>query len=340
MSESFVTPTDRLNGPSLVHVQFPNNSQQVLQILTTYRFAISDHYRSARLPPNVARFHQYLKCENAPLVHFMDAFHFVNAHCVINLNRNPTDEEYNSFNVLRQMPWSKQPSATLRIARENPATRKTHTSTKRAPQCIVQEARNTLRSGKQNSCRLNRAPRRAAQLRPEEWYSSAAHLAVADGDPHGELGRSGAAGLLRHCGGGPGDPMPGRSPPRAAWARERGVERRRGEGDVVVVAVRERQRRRREEEVERGGGREHLEAVGDSSGGGQGGGAGWGEGRWAGKGRKEGGGSPLGRREGGDAPTNLITFSLSPACPPPPRPRVLASDCWGFGMQCNRSNLG
>lgn len=162
MSESFVTPTDRLNGPSLVHVQFPNNSQQVLQILTTYRFAISDHYRSARLPPNVARFHQYLKCENAPLVHFMDAFHFVNAHCVINLNRNPTDEEYNSFNELRQMSWSKQPSATLRIARENPATRKTHTSTKRAPQCIVQEARNTLRSGKQNSCRLNRAPRRAA----------------------------------------------------------------------------------------------------------------------------------------------------------------------------------
>lgn len=37
----------------------------------------------------------------------------------------------------------------------------------------------------------------------------------------------------------------------------------------------------------------------------------------------------------GDAPTNLITFSLSPVCPPPPRPRVLASDCWGFGMQCN-----
>jgi hypothetical protein len=95
MSESFVTPTDRLNGPSLVHVQFPNNSQQVLQILTTYCFAISDHYRSARLPPNVARFHQYLKCENTPLVHFMDALHFVNAHCVINLNRNPTDEEYN-----------------------------------------------------------------------------------------------------------------------------------------------------------------------------------------------------------------------------------------------------
>lgn len=48
------------------------------------------------------------------------------------------------------------------------------------------------------------------------------------------------------------------------------MERRRGEGDVVVVVVRGRQRRRREEEVERGGGREHLEAVGDSSGGGQG----------------------------------------------------------------------
>jgi hypothetical protein len=93
-----------------------------------------------------------------------------------------------------------------------------------------------------------------------------AHLAVADGDPDGELGRSGAARLLRDRGGRHGDDMPlrRRPPPRAAararGARERGVERRRGvllrEREREVAAVR---RWRREEEVERGGSREHLE---------------------------------------------------------------------------------
>lgn len=125
---------------------------------------------------------------------------------------------------------------------------------------------------------MSRAPRNIPQpskKKKRSESSSAAHLAVANGDPHGELGRSGATGLLRHCGGGPGDamPWPGRSPPRAARARERGVERRRGEGDVVVLVLVRRRRRRREEEVERGGAREHLEV--DVGGGGGGGATAW-----------------------------------------------------------------
>jgi hypothetical protein len=113
-------------------------SQQVSSahyILTTYRFAIGDHYRSARLPPNVARFHQYLKGENTP------SLHFGNARAVPSINRNPADEEYKNFNVLRQMPWANSQAqwvfftieTTLGIATQT----HTHTQAQRVRQCTV-----------------------------------------------------------------------------------------------------------------------------------------------------------------------------------------------------------
>jgi hypothetical protein len=109
--------------------------------------------------------------------------------------------------------------------------------------------------------------------------------------------------------------MPGRPPPRAAGARERGVERRRGEGDVVVVEV-VRRRRRREEEVESSGAREHLEV--DVGGGG-------GATAWNGNGA-------------GDerVATRPRTLSLSRSLLPFRRvgfcQDFAPSACWGFGM--------
>lgn len=291
------------------------SSQQVSSahyILTTYRFAVGDHYRSARLPPNVARFHQYLKGQNTP------SLHFGNARAVPSINRNPADEEYKNFNVLRQMPWANSQAQwvffTIETTLGSATQTHTHTSTTRA----AMHCANTLRRNRadaQNSRRMSRAPRHSSQLRGKSDSSSAAHLAVADRDPHGELGRSGAAGLLRHCGGGPSNPMPGRPPPRAAGARERGVERRRGEGDVVVVEV-VRRRRRREEEVESSGAREHLEV--DVGGGG-------GATAWNGNGA-------------GDerVATRPRTLSLSRSLLPFRRvgfcQDFAPSACWGFGM--------
>ena len=153
---------------------------------------------------------------------------------------------------------NKRSKTTLRVARANPATTSAtmhcawpHSDTTAAIRDAWTEHRATVQRSGGNLQFIG------------------AHLAVADGDPHGELGRAGAARLLRDGGGGPGDPMPlrQRPPPRAARARGAGVEQRRGvrrEREREVPAVR---RRRREEEVERGGAREHLERGGGGGGG-------------------------------------------------------------------------
>jgi hypothetical protein len=107
-----------------------------------------------------------------------------------------------------------------------------------------------------------------------EVFVQMAHLAVADGDPYGELGRARATRLRlrRRCDRGPSTYM---IPPRAA-ARTRSVRGgvREREGEVVAA----QRRRRQEEEAEHSGGREHLQEVE--------GGNRWRGVQWSGEGRR------------------------------------------------------